>query len=352
MVADEDTRSAAQVLLFQEAAIDRGGLKEVKVGFIGSGGIASAHAQRLSKLEGVKVAACYDVDESRASSFSASYGAVSHTDLGKMLKTENIDAVYVCTPPFARGIEMQAIEMGVPTFLEKPVALTMERAQEIASVLKKHGVVHSVGYMWRYLDVTDRAIEELRQSGPVGMVMGQYIDPFWFPRTHWWLYKDKGGGQVVEQSTHVFDLIRLLVGDVTRVAAEIDNLIVAKEVEHMTSEDFSIVVMRFKSGAMGVVCSSCASQNTFSGTVVRIIAKQSALEHVGHAKTLRIFKRDHTEEIRSQMDALLEEDKVFVEAVRTGDTSKIRSSFEDAMKTLEVTIAANKAAEGKAVVSL
>ena len=342
----------SQLLLRQAVAIDRGRLKEVKVAFIGSGGIASAHAQRLSKLESVKIAACVDVDEKKAAVLSASYGATGYMDLDKMLKAEKLDAVYVCTPPFARGTEVRAIEMGIPVFFEKPVALTMERATEIASALRKHGVVHSAGYMWRYLDVTDRALEELRQSGPVGMAMGQYIDPFWFPRDHWWLYKDKGGGQVIEQSTHVFDLMRFLVGDVTGVAAEIDNLIIGKEVEHMTGEDFSIVMMRFKSGAMGVVCSSCASQNTFLGTAVRIIAKKVALEHIGHARTLRIFKRDHIEEVRSQMDPLLEEDKLFIEAVRTGDTSRIRSSFEDAMKTLEVTIAANRAASEKMVVDL
>jgi len=206
--------------------------------------------------------------------------------------------------------------------------------------------------MWRYLDVTDRAKEELKSAGPIGMAIGQYVDPFWFPPEHWWLYKDKGGGQVIEQSTHVFDLMRYLVGDVARVSAEIDNIIVSSERPDMTSEDFSIVLMRFKSGAMGVVYSSCASQNTFSGTAVRIIAKELALEHSGHARLLRLMRTDHIEEVRSRTDALAEEDRVFVEAVRTGDMGRIRSTFDDASKTLEVTVAANRAASERAVVTL
>jgi len=327
-------------------------LNELRVAFIGSGGIASAHAQRLSKIDGVKLVACVDIDDKRAAAFSTSFGASPYREADRMLESEKPDVVYVCTPPFARGIELSAIEAGKSVFFEKPVALTMEKADEIASALRKHNTIHSVGYMWRYLDLTDRAANELAKSGPVGMVMGQWIDPFWFPKGHWWLYKDKGGGQVVEQATHSFDLMRYLVGDVARVSAEIDNIVLGRDVEGMTGEDFSIVLMRFRSGAMGVVCSSCASQNTFSGAAIRIIAKDVALEHSGHTKSLKVMRKDRIEEIRSQMDPLLEEDKVFIDAVRTGENKAIRSTFEDAKATLRLTIAANRAASEKAVVTL
>jgi len=327
-------------------------LKEVRVAFIGCGGIAGAHAQRLSKMESVKLVGGFDTDKARIAVFAGTTGVQSFSDVRSMLDGSKPDAVYVCVPPFARGVELEAIERGVPVFFEKPVALTMKKAEEILSALRRHDSLHSVGYLWRYLDITDRAIDELKASGPVSMVIGQWIDPFWFPLEHWWLHKDKGGGQVVEQSTHVFDLARYLVGDVTRVSAEIDNILIKLDRPNMTAEDSSIVTLRFKSGAMGVIYSSCASQNTFSGTALRLIARNAALEHTGHAKILRVMKKNYVEEIRSQLDPLVEEDKVFVDAIRTGSPSHIRSSFEDACKTLEVTIAANKAAAGKTVVTL
>lgn len=327
-------------------------MKEVKVAFIGCGGIASAHAQRLSKIEGVRIVGGTDVDKNRQVAFSGLTGASFYPDVHGMLEAAQPDAVYVCTPPFARGLEVEVIEKGIPVFLEKPVALTMQKAGEIRSALGKHNLIHSVGYMWRYLDITDRAIDELKKAGPAGMAIGQWIDPFWFPLEHWWLHKDMGGGQVLEQTTHVFDLARYLIGDVTRVSAEIDNIIVKRDRPNMTAEDFSAVTMRFKSGAIGVVYSSCASQKTFSGTALRIIARDVVLEHTGHGKTLRVMKKDHVEEVRSQMDPLLEEDKVFIGAVRTGDMSAVRSSFDDAYRTLEVTVAANRAATDRAVVAL
>jgi len=245
-----------------------------------------------------------------------------------------------------------AIEKGIHAFFEKPVALTADRAKEIEREVRRSGIIDSVGYVWRYLDVTDLGLKQIQEFGPVSMVIGQYVDPFWFSKGHWWLYKDKGGGQVVEQTTHVFDLIRFLVGDVTRIYAEIDNLLIKQTVPEMTSEDTSIVLLRFKSGGMGVVFSTCASRNTFSGTSVKMIAKEVALEHGAHSKYLKIYRTNAIEEYRSQVDPYLEEDKVFIEAVRTGDASKIRSRFTDGVKTLELTLAANEAAAQKKVINM
>lgn len=325
--------------------------KEIKVAIVGCGGIASVHAERLRKIEGVTLKAFFDIDESRAKSFSERFGGKYYTSLDSLLKSEDIDAIYVTTPPFARGEEIAAIERGIATFFEKPVALSLEKAEEILRAVKKNGIINSVGYMWRYLDTSSIAKEEIKKNGPTALVIGQYIDPFWFPPKHWWLYKDKGGGQVVEQSTHVFDLARYLEGDVSWVYAEIDNLIARNFIYlDMTSEDSSVVTLRFKSKAIGVILSSCVSQNTFSSTFLRFITKGAVVEHFGHGKTLRIYEHNKIQEIRSNVDPYLEEDKVFIEAVRTGDTSKIKSSFEDAVKTLKVTLAANEAARtGRAI---
>lgn len=327
--------------------------KEIKVAIVGCGGIASVHAERLRKIEEVKLKAFVDIDETRAKSFSERFGGNFYTSVESLTKSEDLDAIYITTPPFARGEEIVAIEKGIATFFEKPVALTLSKAEEILSAIKRSGIINSVGYMWRYLDVSSLAKEEIKKNKPTSLVIGQYIDPFWFPPKHWWLYKDKGGGQVVEQSTHVFDLARYLEGDISWVYAEIDNIIARNFIyQDMTSEDSSVVTLRFKSGAIGVIVSSCVSQNTFSGTFLRFITRNAVIEHSGHGKTLRIYERNKIQEIRSNVDPYFEEDKVFIEAVRTGDTSKIRSNFEDAMKTLKVTLAANEAAKTGRVVSI
>ena len=326
-------------------------MKEINVAIVGCGGIASTHVERLRRIEGVSLKAFVDVDEKRARSFSDRFGGKYYSNVETLVRNENLDAIYVTTPPFARGEEIVAIEKGIATFFEKPVALSISKAEEILNAVKKSSIINSVGYMWRYLDTSSIAKEEIKKNGPTALVIGQYIDPFWLPPKHWWLYKDKGGGQVIEQSTHVFDLMRYLEGDISLVYAEIDNIIAKRFIySDMTSEDSSVVTLRFKSGAIGVVVSSCVSQNTFSGTFLRFITKDAVIEHLCHSKTLKIYENNKIQEIRSNVDPYFEEDKTFIDAVRTGDSSKIKSSFEDAVKTLKVTLAANESAKiGKAI---
>lgn len=225
----------------------------------------------------------------------------------------------------------------------------MDIARKIESAIRRAGVLSSVGYMWRYFDTTALAKKALEENGPVGMVEGLYIDPFWFPPGHWWIDKRKSGGQVIEQSTHVFDLARYLVGDVARIYAELDTLLLT-DVPGFKTEDVSLVTLKFKNGAIGVVLSTCASRKTFAWTGLKVIAKKAVVEHGGHSGTLKIYRDDEIEEIRPTFDPYLEEDRIFIRAIATGDGSEIRSPYSDAVKTLEVTIAANKAAEKARVV--
>jgi predicted dehydrogenase len=319
----------------------------VSVGFIGSGGIARTHMDSLQNVPDAKMVAFCDVDLNRSRAAASSIpGARAYQDVSEMVKGEKLDCAYVCVPPFAHGFERQLIEKGIHLFVEKPIALTMEVAQEMDAAIKKAGIINSVGYMWRYLDTTEMALKALRENGPIGMVIGQYHDPYWFPPGHWWIDRSKGGGQVIEQSTHVFDLARYIAGDVSRVYAELDTLLL-KDVQGFNVEDVSVVSLRFKGGAVGVVTSTCASRNTFTGTALRFLAKGVAAELGGHAGNVKLYWTDRMEEVRSKVNPYQEEDKAFIEAVKTGNASRIKSPYSDALKTLEVTILANRASKEK-----
>jgi len=323
----------------------------VKIGFVGCGGIAMAHVKRLSGIPEAKMVAFQDVISKKAEDAAGSVGARAYSDLQEMLTREKLDATFVCVPPFAHGFEPKIVERGINLFIEKPIALTMEMARKIEKSIAKSGVLCSVGYMWRYLDTTALAKQTLEQNGPVGMLEGLYIDPYWFPPGHWWIDKQKSGGQVIEQTTHVFDLARYLVGDVERVYAEMDTRLLT-DVEGFKTEDVSLVSLKFRNGAIGVVLSTCASRRTFTDTTLKIIAKNVVVEHGGHSGTLKIYWDKEVREVKPSVDSYLEEDKVFVNAVATGNGSAIKSPYSDAVKTLEVAIAANEASRKSSVISI
>ena len=71
----------------------------VKVGFVGTGGIANGHLRSLAEMENVCIAALCDIDESRANTAVEAYGGQAYTDYRKMFDAEDLDAVYFCLPP-------------------------------------------------------------------------------------------------------------------------------------------------------------------------------------------------------------------------------------------------------------
>jgi len=146
----------------------------VRVGFVGTGGIAQTHLDALSRIEGVQLVAFCDVEASRAESAAARFGGRAYTDYAPMLREEPLDALYVCVPPYAHGeVELLAAERGIHLFVEKPVARTLECAREVESAIQKAGVLSAVGYHFRYYEATQRARERL-QGLPIGMVIGYW----------------------------------------------------------------------------------------------------------------------------------------------------------------------------------
>lgn len=300
------------------------------------------HIPILAEMPNVRLAAFCDVEIAKARELAQMYKANAYANYQEMLQREKLDAVFVAVPPYAHGFEVEVVERGIHIFVEKPIALDLNTAKRVERAIHKAGVVNSVGYMWRYLDTTDKALEVLKESGRIALVEGHYVDPFWLPPGHWWLNKSKGGGQVIEQATHVFDLARFLAGDIERVYAEFDYSLIGKYAPGSDVEDCSITVLKFKNGAIGVIIATCISRNTYNFTDLKILTEGTVLEHGGHRGFLRVYRHNRIEEFRPSINPYSLEDKIFIEAVEKGDTSKIRSTYSDAVKTLEVTLAANE----------
>ena len=125
--------------------------EEVRLGFIGTGGMAGAHMNNLKNFDDVKFVAMCDVSEDRAKQRAEEFGGKAYTDYQRMYDSEELDAVYICTPPFAHGQqEILACKKGIAMFIEKPIACELDTAIIINDHVEKSRVITSVGYHWRY----------------------------------------------------------------------------------------------------------------------------------------------------------------------------------------------------------
>ncbi len=319
----------------------------VRVGFIGAGGIANAHLQVLRHMEGVRIAAFCDVDRERAESHAAAYNGRAYTDVHAMLDAEKLEAVYICVPPHAHvGQEEALIERGIPFFVEKPIANTLAKAESIAAAVEKAGLLTSVGYHWRYMTYSQLARERLAGK-TIGMALGYWMGGM--PGVYWWRRQDLSGGQMVEQTTHIIDLARDLCGEIVEVYAAMSTR-ASGDIENCTVTDVGTMTVKFASGAVGTISNTCLLKGFGYIVGLRVVTPEIVVEVDGGQ--FRALQAGREEIIKGGNNPYAEEDRIFIQAVQTGDSSEIRSPYRDAVRTLAVSLAANRSAETGAPVKL
>lgn len=309
----------------------------VKVGFIGTGGIASYHFNHLEKMDDVRVVAVCDAIEERARQAAERWGARVYPDHRTLLSEADLDALYICIPPFAHGeMEHLALERGLPLFVEKPVHLDLADARSIAQEIEAKGLVSAVGYQDRYQDIIDR-LRAYLSGQQVGLMMGYWMGGM--PGVYWWRRRELSGGQAVEQTTHIFDMARYLFGEVRTVFAGGTKGLMA-DVPDYNIEDASAVTLFFESGLVGTIFSACFL-NVGGRGGMDIFCKNAYIAYQERT-SVKITEPHCTIEMKNGNDFGFAEDRTFIDAVASGDGSAIRSTYPDAVKSLALSLAANK----------
>lgn len=336
----------------------------VRIGFAGTGGIAGAHLLNLVRIPEADVVALYDVERERCEAAMRRINgqqdqayraggpeprqlqAKVYSDYKAMLAEAGLNALYVCVPPFAHGeLELAAIDAGLALFVEKPVALSLDLARQVAQAIAQKNLVSSSGYQTRYSEAADRA-RELMQGKPIGMALGFYLGGL--PGTPWWRVQAQSGGQLVEQATHTVDLMRWLVGDITTVYGA-GALRVHTETPHYDIFDVATTTLHFQSGVIGTVANtSILGSGTAAGAPsgVHLLLGDLRLEVWG--STLKVTSAvkggAKTEEFRWTSNPMMLQDQAFVEAVGRRDPARVRAPYPEAARTLAVTLAAEESA--------
>jgi predicted dehydrogenase len=225
-----------------------------RIGIIGSGGIAQAHVDGY-KLAGADIVAVADVNPTtlaqRQNAWDVASGYVRYEDL---LADPSVEAVSICTPNSSHHpITIAAAKAGKHVLCEKPVSMNLADAQEMIDVCATAGVVFQVGHHMRSWAAAAKA-KQIIDAGGIGKVTYARLR-----QAHDWggaaevrgVFGSKahsGGGTLLDNGCHLFDLARYLGGDVRDVYARIATVKFDIEVE-----DTAISSLGFASGALGQV---------------------------------------------------------------------------------------------------
>jgi myo-inositol 2-dehydrogenase / D-chiro-inositol 1-dehydrogenase len=320
-------------------------MEQLRIGFVGAGAVATRHVASLGRLDEVRVVGVTDAVPDRAAQLAMSADTTPFPDLEAMLTDADLDAAYVCVPPFAHGDpERTLVAAGVPLFVEKPLALDVETAQAVATQVERSGLVTATGYHWRYYDTVERAAE-LLAGHPVGLAVGSWLDKV--PPPPWWRDMSRSGGPVIEQATHVLDLLRVLVGEVVAVhavGARLDRDLGGDV------DDASVATLRFANGAVGSLLStSLLGWKHWAG--VELYADGVSLRLAEHVLEL-LQSVDGRSRWEPAVDAKSAADRDFVAAVRSGDPSAVRAPYAEALRTHRLACAVAEAVRTGTVVEL
>jgi predicted dehydrogenase len=317
----------------------------VELAFIGAGGIASKHLGNLETIDGADVVAVSDIDEDAAREGASAHDAAVYTDEEAMFEERSFDAVVIAVPPFAhQGQEQLAIEHDTHMLVEKPLGVASENPREIEAMLEGTDLVVQVGHMNRYAPIVERA-KELIGDRTLAYADGRWLGGV--PGAAWWRRYDQSGGQVVEQATHTYDLVRYFGGDVETVRAAGSHRVRLEEIDF---PDAVSATMTHDSDMVSHVANSSASPR--GDNTLTLVGDGFHLDLDFRANTITGAVDDEDVDEEHNADAHRLELEAFVEDVAAGDPSGPRSPYADARKTFETTLAVNEAVETGDVVTV
>lgn len=147
-------------------------MNKIRIGIIGTGGIAHSHMNAYKNFEDVEIVALADIIPGKASAFKKEYDLTetkvfeNHKDLLKL----DLDGVSICTYNSTHSVcAIDALNAGMNVLLEKPMSVTLEEAVEMVKAEKKSGKILTIGFQPRY-DPNMQMIKEIAESGSLGKV--------------------------------------------------------------------------------------------------------------------------------------------------------------------------------------
>lgn len=300
---------------------------DLRIALLGCGRMGRTRAAAVEQLGG-HLEWIYDPDRLAAKELAGTTARV--LEQSSELATEDVDALFVCTPPGTHGpVERACLARGVPVLIEKPLGVDFASAQRWVLARGEARTITSVGYMNRHRPSLVAARATIQNEGLIGLsglwACGRYA-------RDWWSDASLSGGPLNEQMTHLVDLMRWLAGEVDVVS----SLGAGSQVDPETASETAIA-LRFKSGALGTLLYSCGTQE--KGIGLRVVTRK---------RTIRLEGWDFQDSKQppSEVDVFLTETRRFLDAVRTRTPSPELVDIEDVLQTQAVVDAIKQSLRG------
>ena len=230
------------------------GEKKIRFAIIGCGRIAPKHAESIEALSEAELVAVCDIVPEHAQAFADKYNAEPYTDYLEMLKRSDIDVITIATPSGLHAeIGIAAAAAGKHVLVEKPMAMTLKTADAMIEACRKAGVKLGVIHQNRF-NASIKLLRKALEEGRFGNLTHGQASVRWnrndnyYTQAPWRGTKLQDGGVLMNQSIHNIDLLQWTFGPVESVFGY-----TATFMRKIEMEDMGAAVIRFKSGAIGLI---------------------------------------------------------------------------------------------------
>ena len=339
-------------------------MKKLNFAIVGCGRISYKHVEGLCENKELDnlVATCdvkVELAEAKAKEYVEKMGDSSikvgtYKDYKEMLEKEDIDVVTIATESgYHAEIAIYCMNKGKHVIVEKPMAMSIDDANEMIKVAKENNVKLSVAHQNRF----NKPVQKLREAvegDKFGRIMNGTARILWrrddnyYKQAPWRGTWDLDGGTLMNQCIHNIDLLQWMIGsEVERVYAEADTF--RNPIE---GEDFGAIVIRFKNGAIGIVEGSAVVYPKNLEETLSIFGTEGTVVIGGLAvNELKTWRFDGEDEEAAKSDLQVKIDSVYgkghtplfkdvIEAIN--DNRKPYVSGEDAIVPLSIILAAYK----------
>jgi predicted dehydrogenase len=257
----------------------------LRVGLVGTGGVAAFHARSVLVHPRAELVAVADVSRQKAEDFAAAWGAPRVFDsLDELLRDGTLDVLLICTPPGAhREQAVAAFAAGVHVVVEKPPAASLEELDDMCAAASAAGRRLAVVFQQR-TGTAAAHVRELLRSGALGRPLVAVCQTLWYRDQEYYdvpwrgTWSAEGGGTTLGHGIHQIDLLAHLLGDWASVEGRLWRL--GRDIE---TEDASTATVLFTNGVLASIVTSAVSPRQLSSLRIDTEKATITVEHVyGH----------------------------------------------------------------------
>jgi predicted dehydrogenase len=224
-------------------------MKTTKFAIVGAGAISQGYAQAFQTCTECEVVGVADIRQQAADSLGEVLGCPGFSSTKELAEATSPEAVLVCTPPSTHPeICLDFIGRGVHVLCEKPFAVSSDEAEKVIEAAEKQGVLITMASKFRYVDDVIRT-KQIVDSGILGeVVLFENAFTAWVDMGDRWNSDPavSGGGVLIDNGTHSFDIARYLLGPLGEV-----HVMEGKRSQGLEVEETVRIHIRSASGVMG-----------------------------------------------------------------------------------------------------